>query len=158
MKRLRNSCQKFNLNLLPRSLAQVGKKCRVDPLLSGSFFLLSDFLETDLSRRSRRLLKNAHLLRFPHPSSLRRTSKYASVPTSPTRRRGKKSLLIRRDATLRLSGALHLGIFEQPAENDFFSKLLMASSIRISYLQDLLAHVRGLSRPGIKFALESYQI
>jgi hypothetical protein len=48
-----------------------------------------------------RLLKNAHLLRFPHPSSLRRTSKYASL--------------------LRISGALHLGIFEQPAENAFFS-------------------------------------
>jgi hypothetical protein len=47
-----------------------------------------------------RLLKNAHLLRFPHPSSLRRTSKYASL--------------------LRISGALHLGIFEQPDENDFF--------------------------------------
>jgi hypothetical protein len=40
-----------------------------------------------------RLLKNAHLLRFPYPSSLRRTSKYASF--------------------LRISGALHLGIFEQ---------------------------------------------
>ena len=51
-----------------------------------------------------RLLKNAHLLRFPHPSSLRRTSKYASL--------------------LRISGALHLGIFEQPAGNDFFSNLL----------------------------------
>ncbi len=44
---------------------------------------------------------------------------------SPTRRRGKKSLLIRRDATLRISGALHLDIFEQPAENDFFSNLLI---------------------------------
>jgi len=43
---------------------------------------------------SSRLLKNAHLLRFPHPSSLRRTSKYASF--------------------LRISEALHLGIFEQP--------------------------------------------
>jgi hypothetical protein len=40
-----------------------------------------------------RLLKNAHLLRFPHPSSLRRTSKYTSF--------------------LRISEALHLGIFEQ---------------------------------------------
>jgi hypothetical protein len=71
------------------------------------------------------LLKNAHLLRYP--------------AASPPWRRGKKSLLIRRDATpyplplrrtskyaslLRISGALHLGIFEQPAENDFFSKLL----------------------------------
>jgi hypothetical protein len=26
-----------------------------------------------------RLLKNGHLLRFPHPSSLRRTAKYASL-------------------------------------------------------------------------------
>jgi len=43
---------------------------------------------------------------------------------SPTRRRGKKSLLTRRDATLRISGALHLGIFEQPEKNDFFSNLL----------------------------------
>jgi hypothetical protein len=51
-----------------------------------------------------RLLKNAHLQRYPHPSSLRRTSKYASL--------------------LRISGALHLGIFEQSEKNDFFSKLL----------------------------------
>jgi len=27
-------------------------------------------------------------------------------------------------ALLRISGALHLGIFEQPAENDFFRNLL----------------------------------
>ena len=46
-----------------------------------------------------KLLKNAHLLRFPHPSSLRRTFKYASL--------------------LRISGALHLGIFEQPEKIDF---------------------------------------
>jgi len=50
------------------------------------------------------LLKNAHLRRFPHPSSLRRTPKYASY--------------------LRISGALHLGIFEQSAENQIFHKLL----------------------------------
>jgi hypothetical protein len=53
-----------------------------------------------------RLLKNAHLLRFPHPSSLRRTSKYASF--------------------LRIPGALHLGIFEQPDKYYFFSNLLVA--------------------------------
>ena len=35
-----------------------------------------------------------------HPLSLRRTSEYASL--------------------LRISGALHLGIFEQPEKNDFF--------------------------------------
>ena len=51
-----------------------------------------------------RLLKNAHLRRFPHPSSLQRTSQYASL--------------------LRVSGALHLDIFEQPPKNDLFSKLL----------------------------------
>ena len=50
------------------------------------------------------LLKNTHLLRFPNPSSLRRTSEYASF--------------------LRIWGALHLGIFEQPAKNDFLSNLL----------------------------------
>jgi len=33
---------------------------------------------------------------------------------SPTRRRGKKSLLIRRDATLRISGALHLPACAKP--------------------------------------------
>jgi len=41
-----------------------------------------------------RLLKSAHLLRFPHPSSLRRTSRYAAMTKD--------------------EGALHLGIFEQP--------------------------------------------
>jgi hypothetical protein len=40
---------------------------------------------------------------------LQRTSKYASF--------------------LRISGALHLGIFEQPAKNDFFSNLLGSLSI-----------------------------
>jgi len=51
-----------------------------------------------------RLLKNGHLLRFPHPSSLRRTSKYASL--------------------LRISGALHLALFEQPEKDDIFNRLL----------------------------------
>jgi hypothetical protein len=50
------------------------------------------------------LLKNGHLLRFPHPSSLRRTAKYASL--------------------LRISGALHLTIFEQPGKDDFLNSLL----------------------------------
>jgi hypothetical protein len=51
-----------------------------------------------------RLLKNAHLRRYPHPSSLRRTSKYASL--------------------LRISEALHPSIFEQPIKIDFFGNLL----------------------------------
>jgi hypothetical protein len=51
-----------------------------------------------------RLLKNGHLLRFPHPSSLQRTAKYASL--------------------LRISGALHLAFFEQPKKEDFFSSQL----------------------------------
>jgi len=45
------------------------------------------------------LLKNDHLRRFPHPSSLRRTAKYASL--------------------LRISGALHLVLFEQAAKDLF---------------------------------------
>jgi len=48
-------------------------------------------------------LKNAHLRRSPHPSSLQRTFKYASL--------------------LRISGALHLGIFDQPEKNEFFNGL-----------------------------------
>jgi hypothetical protein len=52
-----------------------------------------------------RLLKNAYLLRFPHPSSLRRTLKYASF--------------------LRISGAWHLGIFERLRNNYIFSNLLV---------------------------------
>ena len=43
---------------------------------------------------------------------------------SLTRRRGKKSLLRRRDATLRISGALRLTLFEQPGKDDFFGSLL----------------------------------
>jgi hypothetical protein len=56
-----------------------------------------------------RSLKNAHLRRFPHPSSLRRTAKYASgrLINSPA---WQESLLIRRDATLRISGAPANGI------------------------------------------------
>jgi len=54
-----------------------------------------------------RLLKNLHLLRSPRPSSLQRTSKYASL--------------------LRISGALHLDIFPQPEQEPVFQLTLMAS-------------------------------
>ena len=47
------------------------------------------------------MLKNAHLRRSPYPSSLQRTFKYASL--------------------LRISGALHLGVFDQPEKNDIFN-------------------------------------
>jgi len=50
-----------------------------------------------------RLLKNAHLRRSPHPSSLQRTFRYASL--------------------LRISGALRLGIFDQPEKNEFSNRL-----------------------------------
>jgi hypothetical protein len=50
---------------------------------------------------SSRLLKNAHLRRFSHPSSLRRTRLYASF--------------------LGISGALDLDVFEQPVSSDFFN-------------------------------------
>jgi len=49
-------------------------------------------------------LKNTHLLRYAHPSSLQRTCMYASF--------------------LRISRALHLNVFEQPGENFFFNNLL----------------------------------
>ena len=50
-----------------------------------------------------RLSENAHLLRYPHPSSLRRTSMYASF--------------------LGISEALHMDIFHQPLRNRFFDSL-----------------------------------
>jgi hypothetical protein len=71
------------------------------------------------------LLKNAHLRRSPHPSSLRRTSKYAALLT--------------------ISGALHLDFFEQPRENHFFTKLLAVSRSKIeetSHLQSEGSFVR----------------
>jgi hypothetical protein len=49
-------------------------------------------------------MKNIHLLRCPYSSSLRRTSMYASF--------------------LRISGALHLGVFAQPL-GVFFSNILV---------------------------------
>jgi hypothetical protein len=49
-------------------------------------------------------MKNAHLLRYAHSASLRRTFTYASL--------------------LGISGALHLDVFDQPAEQVFFSDLL----------------------------------
>jgi len=48
-------------------------------------------------------LKNAHLLRFAHPSSLRRTGLYASF--------------------LGISHALHLGMLSQPVNIGFFNTL-----------------------------------
>jgi hypothetical protein len=50
-----------------------------------------------------RLSENAHLLRYPHPSSLRRTSLYASF--------------------LGISEALHMDIFHQPLRSRFFERL-----------------------------------
>jgi hypothetical protein len=50
-----------------------------------------------------RLSENAHLLRYPHPSSLKRHSMYASF--------------------LGISEALHLDIFHQPLRNGFFDNL-----------------------------------
>jgi len=56
-----------------------------------------------------RLSENAHLLRYPHPSSLRRTFMYASL--------------------LGISEALHLDIFHQPLRNRFFGSLLGGSKL-----------------------------
>jgi hypothetical protein len=51
-----------------------------------------------------RLPENAHLQRYPHPSSLRRTPMYASL--------------------LGISEALHLDIFHQPLRKRFFESLV----------------------------------
>jgi hypothetical protein len=78
-----------------------------------------------------RLLKNAHLLRFPHPLSLRRTAKYASLLrisgacAKPLRRRQEGS---RERDFAKLN--LHLNIFEQPEENDFFSDHLLIDLLK----------------------------
>jgi hypothetical protein len=72
-----------------------------------------------------RLLKNAPAYRQAGICCvaliLRRCSVHSSTPLadSLTRRRGKMSLLTLRDATLRISGALHLGIFNQPEKMTF---------------------------------------
>jgi hypothetical protein len=58
------------------------------------------------------MLKKAHLRRCPHPSSLRRTFKYASLLT--------------------ISGALHLSIFEHPTKTTFFSNLIAAHKMMFS--------------------------
>jgi hypothetical protein len=50
-------------------------------------------------------MKNAHLWRYPHSSSLRRTSMCTSI--------------------LGMSDALHLDVFEQPVTQVFFSNLLV---------------------------------
>jgi len=75
-------------------------------------------------------VKNGHLLRFPHPSRVKHGQACCGVQPSTTSSRltnsprGKKSLLIRRDATLRISWALYLALFEQPGKDDFFGSLL----------------------------------
>jgi len=51
------------------------------------------------------LSENVHLLRYPHPSSLRRTSMHASF--------------------LGISEALHLDIFHQPLRSQFFDSFII---------------------------------
>jgi hypothetical protein len=72
---------------------------------------------------------------------LRRCSVQPSTPLadSPTRRRGNKSFLIRHDATLRTSGALHrvaapwfwggAALFEQPGKDDFCNGLFYQQQV-----------------------------
>jgi hypothetical protein len=60
-------------------------------------------LITIKNRVVKRLSENAHLRRYLHPSSLRRTLVYASF--------------------LRISEALHLDIFHQPLRTRFFDSL-----------------------------------
>ena len=75
----------------------------------------------DLNLFSSRLPKNTHLRRYPARSPSRGRTRSCSlfVATAP--------LTLPQDGVypeLVEGGALHLGIFEQPVENDFFSNLL----------------------------------
>jgi len=56
-----------------------------------------------------RLLKNTHLLRSAHPSSLRRTKKYASF--------------------LRILRDLHLDVFDQPGRKQLFQQPVSKSAL-----------------------------
>ena len=60
-------------------------------------------LDSNYRPGTSRLLKNGHLLRYPHPSSLQRTAEYASL--------------------LRISEALHLALFEQPGKDESLKNL-----------------------------------
>jgi hypothetical protein len=66
---------------------------------------LTDRALLRMARIINRLLKKAHLRRWPHPLSFRRRFNYASFQG--------------------ISAALSLDHFEQPVENEFFRKLLM---------------------------------
>ena len=71
-------------------------------------------------------MKNAHLLRFPHSSSLRRTSLYASL--------------------LGISGALHLDVFDQPAKRSFKSALPVTGiKILWSHMKRLVLLISGIA-------------
>jgi hypothetical protein len=67
-----------------------------------------------------RLLKNAHLRRYPHSASLRRTCLYASLfEICPQKTRTPHP-----SGESPVSGALHLDVFEQPDHQVFFSNLV----------------------------------
>jgi len=69
---------------------------------------------------SNRLLKNAHLWRYPHSSSLRRTSMGASLfGICPQKTRTPHP-----PGGSPVSGALHLDVFEQSEHRVLFSNLL----------------------------------
>ncbi len=70
-----------------------------------------------------RLSENAHLLRYPHPSSLRRTCMYASF--------------------LGISEALHMDIFHQPLRIRFFDSL----NVEPQTFADILFGRPGRTKP-----------
>jgi hypothetical protein len=71
------------------------------------------------------------LLKNGHPST--------PLADSPTRRRGKMSLLIRRDATLRISEALHLTLLSN------LKKMIFSAAGSILIWKDLYSF--GISNP-----------
>ena len=97
---------KMNLTIAPLPSAEevrryAGHLSEKDvPVLVSAIKAKADFLVTGDKKDFNRLLKNSHLLRSPRPSSLQRTSKYASL--------------------LSISGASHLDIFDQPYKQSPF--------------------------------------
>jgi len=77
---------------------------------------------------SSRLLKKAHLRRFPHP----RPVKFPRGGTAEADLTGQviASRSSLRDSLLCISGALDLDVFEQPVSRDFFSNLLGRERVR----------------------------
>jgi hypothetical protein len=84
---------------------------------------------TTMTLFDRRLLENPHLLRYPHPASLRRTSMYASLlGICPQKTRTPHP-----SGGSPVSDALYLGIFQKPPAEQLVKKVLWGSVLSMAY-------------------------